>query len=542
MMANKQMKKLLAGYLRCFLWFGLVSLLAIFTVGVWQKTSAQSTLISATGDEVTESAGSATVTFTISQPQQQIIYSYTYRTEEDNAKEAADYLPKSGSLACEEYPCSVKVPVSIVPNSTVEPTEETFRVIAEAKLEGKIVEEAVAVVTIIDDDKKAPTPTPDPDSTPTPTPDPDPDTNPEPEDDPEPTTHPDEEPVPNNEVTPEPEDQSGSTTLQAEPIRKAFVRSLSAPNELPFDFATIGFSLLLALLLVLLVLFPADMFNSTLLANYEEISNWFRLEKIKKFTQKLHNLPTPITLGAFALVGAIINAQLSPDLGLDRGSLALVAGLFLTLLSVSVVYDVARSLYLKKRFGIKSKLSTQALGMGFGAVLVVISRLANFLPGYLYGIFTALAVRGKIKDEQDGEGLAFASIVLLLIGGAAWFLWIPVKAAASIENPEFIFLVLDSYLASMWIAGVAAIVFGLVPIRFFYGEPVKKWNRLAWAIIYFVGTALFIYTVLHPERGFYGRSDQVELWKVLALFAGFGSFSLLFWSYFRYRHLWRKTT
>jgi hypothetical protein len=538
MMANKQMKKLLAGYLRCFLWFGLVSLLAIFTVGFWQKTSAQ-TPISATGDSVSESAGRATVAFTISQRDN---YTYAYRTEAGSAKEVGDYLPQTGSWDCQEkYPCSINVKIQIVNNSTVEPIE-TFRVIAGPIVDGKIVDEAAAVVTIIDDDKKAPTPTPDPDSTPTPTPDPDPDTNPEPEDDPEPTTHPDEEPVPNNEVTPEPEDQSGSTTLQAEPIRKAFVRSLSAPNELPFDFATIGFSLLLALLLVLLVLFPADMFNSTLLANYEEISNWFRLEKIKKFTQKLHNLPTPITLGAFALVGAIINAQLSPDLGLDRGSLALVAGLFLTLLSVSVVYDVARSLYLKKRFGIKSKLSTQALGMGFGAVLVVISRLANFLPGYLYGIFTALAVRGKIKDEQDGEGLAFASIVLLLVGGAAWFLWIPVKAAASIENPEFIFLVLDSYLASMWIAGVAAIVFGLVPIRFFYGEPVKKWNRLAWAIIYFVGTALFIYTVLHPERGFYGRSDQVELWKVLALFVGFGSFSLLFWSYFRYRHLWRKTT
>ena len=90
-------------------------------------------------------------------------------------------------------------------------------------------------------------------------------------------------------------------------------------------------------------------------------------------------------------------------------------------------------------------------------------------------------------------------------------------------------------------AGLGAIVFGLAPIRFFYGDQVKKWSRTIWWLIYVVGMLLFVHTLLHPVRGFYGKTDGANLAKVLALFISFAVFSVLFWGYYRYRHLWRRS-
>ena len=50
---------------------------------------------------------------------------------------------------------------------------------------------------------------------------------------------------------------------------------------------------------------------------------------------------------------------------------------------------------------------------------------------------------------------------------------------------------------------------------------------------------VFVATIIHPEQGFYGSSKTTSAASVTGLFFGFGAASVLFWAYFRYRHLWR---
>jgi hypothetical protein len=315
-----------------------------------------------------------------------------------------------------------------------------------------------------------------------------------------------------------------------------------APGDVSFEVALMARSALLAAALVLLVAFPAELFNATLLANYEEISGWFGGASVGRARETLRRLPGGVVLAGFAAAGALLYSQLSPDFGLNRASLSLLLGMFVTLVVVSLIYDQARAWYLRRRFGVGSRLRAQLTGLLAGMVLVLFSRLANFLPGYVYGVFTALVfTRGNPDERQDGEGLTVASWVLLTVGVIAWFVWSPVRDAATEEGAAFGLLVLDAALASLWVAAVAAIVFGLAPIRFFYGEQVKAWNRPAWWALYGLGMLVFVHAVMDPDRGFYGRSDEGSLSAVLALFVAFGAFSTLFWAYFRYRHLWRRT-
>jgi hypothetical protein len=521
----------------------LVASLFVLSLASGAIVQGQSSVtVSSKNISVNESAGVATFTISLNRPltpNDGGMY-VGYQTQAGSATAGTDYVETSGSIVFEYNEANIhsrNVTVKVINDSDTEPPE-TFRLLLNG--DGPtVLRPGYWIATINANDSKAPPPAPTPAPAPTPTPTPAPAPTPlapTPIPAPTPTPTPDPSPSPTPAPAPLPPAPLQVTiNVPKGPQRSAFARSVSGPSEVSTTLKDIGVSALLALLLVLLIVFPADLFNSTLMANYKEIHTWFKFPRWHQFTSHFRRVPTHVSVLVFASIGALINSQLSPDFGLNRGSAALILGILCTLLTCSLVYDLARATYLKKRFNAPSKLRTHAHGLGISALMVVLSRLSHFLPGYLYGIFTGLVPMRKISDEQDGEGLTFASITFLLLALGGWLAWEPVKAAASVDGAGFDVLVLDAYLASLWVSALGAIVFGLIPLRYMYGEQVKKWSTPGWALIYGLGMALFVHTVLHPERGFYGRSDEVSFMSVLLLFGGFGLFSVAFWAYFRYR-------
>lgn len=347
----------------------------------------------------------------------------------------------------------------------------------------------------------------------------------------EPTEEPEQSPAPTPEETPTP------TPEEEKSVRSAMVASIASPDEIPLDPKLLFLSLIGAGFLVLLIVFPAELFNATVQGNYEEIMKWSLVHKVKNFYDRMNHLPALIVVTGFAILGAVINSFLSPDFGLNQPTLALILGMLIALFVITLVYDVTRKFYMKKRFGLTSKLRAHSLGLFTGSLLVAISRLSNFLPGYCYGLFTGLVYKEEPTQREDGEGLAISAIMLLAVAITAWFAWVPIKDAATSGDPSFGILVIDAAIATLWVSALTATVFGLMPLRFMYGEVVKKWNFGGWALIYITGVYLFVYTLLNPAIGIYGKSDKVSWIAVLSLFFGFGIFSFLFWGYFRYRHI-----
>jgi hypothetical protein len=270
-------------------------------------------------------------------------------------------------------------------------------------------------------------------------------------------------------------------------------------------------------------------------SNYEEISKWSLVHKTKAFYNWVNQLPSFIVIFIYAIIGALINSFLSPDWGFNTPTLALVFGMLIALFIITFVFDLARSIYMKRRFGHRTKLRAHSLGLFTGLLLVTVSRMANFLPGYCYGLVTGLVYKQNPSNREDGEGLAFGSVILLLIALVGWFTWIPIKESASAPDPSFLILTIDAAFATLWVSTLTAIVFGFMPMRFLYGEVLEKWKFSVWAIIYISGVFLFVYTLLNPAVGIYGKSDKVSWLAVLSLFIIFGVFSMLFWGYFRYR-------
>jgi hypothetical protein len=325
----------------------------------------------------------------------------------------------------------------------------------------------------------------------------------------------------------------------AGPTRSAFVRSVLDPTELKLSFSHVGQNLLLAALLVLLIAFPSELFNATVQEHYDEINGWVHRGRLAGLRRRLSQLPTPLVLAFFGAGGALLYSQLSPGFGFNKASLALLIGMFLAIAGASFIFDVTRASYIRRRFSVEGRLKAFPTGLALGALLVLLSRVVHFQPGYLYGLFTGLVFQTELSQKREGESMFAAGATLLGIGAAAWLLWIPVKHLATHHGASLGVLSLDAALSSLWIAAMCGIVFGLLPIRWLNGEKVFAWSRAGWALIYGVAMFVFIQTALLPKGGFIGSSKKGSLLSMLILFVSFGALSVLFWGYFRYRHVWQ---
>jgi hypothetical protein len=319
---------------------------------------------------------------------------------------------------------------------------------------------------------------------------------------------------------------------------RSILLSIAHPADLGLSARHLAQNVGITALLVLLLACPSALFDSTLLGNYDEISGWFRRTRGRavRAQERLARLPATVVLAGFSLCAAAIYGFLDPHFGPDRASAALFVGMAAALFLISATYDLARGYYMQRYLGERGRLVLYPVGLMIGALFVVMSRLAHFTPGYVFGIFTALTyTRREPSDEEAGRGIAVASLWLLALGALAWVASIPVADAAAKPDAGFLVLSLDSMLAILWVAGLQAIVFGLLPLRLMYGQQVWAWSRKAWAAIWLLGVFGFVYAFIHPAGGIYGTSPTASFGSVMLLFGAFALLSLAFWAYFRFR-------
>ena len=96
-------------------------------------------------------------------------------------------------------------------------------------------------------------------------------------------------------------------------------------------------------------------------------------------------------------------------------------------------------------------------------------------------------------------------------------------------------IIVASLLAGVVVAGIEGIVFALTPVRFLPGELVFRWQRARWYVLYGLGLLAFVLILMNPASGYVPQQSSVPFVVAVALFAGFGLASVLFWGYFRYR-------
>lgn len=293
-------------------------------------------------------------------------------------------------------------------------------------------------------------------------------------------------------------------------------------------------SLAITAALVLVIGFSAELFNSTLSENRDEIAGWFTRARpaIDRLSGLYRRLGPAVVVAAFLLLSGLFASLLDPGFPRAPYSGRLLAGTLVGILVVTVAVLLPLFCYVRIRHGEWGRLRPVSTGVLVALGGLVMSRLLRFQPGYIYGLTLAKVWWSPLTTKNYGHMHLACYTSLLLSSALAFAARFPLATALAAPDHSPFLDFLDIVLGVVIVAGVEAVAFALVPLRFLDGAGLMAWSRVAWAVLWGTGTFAFVHVILHPGLGFWREGSAV---MVLGLFLGFAAFSVAFWARFRFR-------
>jgi hypothetical protein len=323
------------------------------------------------------------------------------------------------------------------------------------------------------------------------------------------------------------------------PNRSTLADHLLSPTQIDLSAKNLGEGGLLALLLAALLYLPVTIFNKATEKNHETIKRWFarpRAWLLFLFGWIPFRKHPAITLTLGVLASAVLFSFIEPGFPTEEGALQYLVGMMLGFALVSFVFFSTWRLVLHR-------LEPEGTGewklyppfILLAAFLVVMARLAHFLPGVVLGTVAEYEPAKKLSVRTAGIRVAVTYGVLIILGLAAWFAWIPVEHAASKEGASSLTLILDSALAITFVSGLESVAFGLIPMKFLDGDDLFTWRKGVWATLWGAALLWFSVVIVHPALSTYGElSGTGAVWFVL-LFSTLMVLALTTWAFFRIR-------
>ncbi len=282
--------------------------------------------------------------------------------------------------------------------------------------------------------------------------------------------------------------------------------------------------------LILLLAFPAELFNKTYEENQHEIHGVFT-----RFGLRRYHLPPVIGLITFALIGTALTAWLALGEGSDGNPVAVAVGLLVAVPLVNFAWELPVELYSRRRSKIPGELRVLPTALLVGLLCALLSRGLKLHPAYLYGIFAGFtaARAGSLTKEHAGKAVLISAVILAVLGIGCWFAWGALASQAEGGHRTWPIVLLATAFFWVFILSAEALVFGLVPLDYLHGKALRRWRSRMWLVLQIVAAVFFVYVqVLHGETEHV--NDFHELIRPFIFFVLFGLLSFAFWRYFHW--------
>lgn len=323
--------------------------------------------------------------------------------------------------------------------------------------------------------------------------------------------------------------------LPADLHRSVVMTSLPKPGDVDLSPKSVAASMAGAIALILLVAFPGGLLDATLDEHYDEVRAWFGLRpKPDGPARELGRVLRILRLVVFLAVGGVAGAFLDSRFGLNESTLALALGLAVALGVVILGFELPGITYRRTRHREWGRLVFRPGALVLTAVLVGASRLLHLQPGYLFGLLGGLAFATELRQKAEGRLTIVSCLFILAVALGAWFLWVPVSAAASAPGANVWLLAAEAALGGIFVAGIEGLVVGLLPLREMDGSTLKTWNLVDWIVVYGIAGFLYVLIILRPAATA-GTDSSGQMGKVLIVAGIFAVFSIAFWAWFHFR-------
>ena len=325
---------------------------------------------------------------------------------------------------------------------------------------------------------------------------------------------------------------------------------VGGPDASSFDQDVLLTNLLLTVLLVFLFGLTAEIFNSTMDANRDEIQGWWPrlmrgpLRVLRPLTASGSGLER---LAAFGRVGRFIQVMivlaligliygfLSPDFGLNQQSVLLFVSLVVGVGAVTYFVEGSSTFVAARRYGAETSIRLFGTAVVVAIIAVIVSRSVTLEPGLVYGFIASAVIVAPVTlgKRDDATIVLVPAAGLLVISVAAWLLLGPIRLAAA--DGSWLPALAETILAMIVIAGLEGLFITMIPLRFMDGATVMAWSRVAWVLAFGVVTFLWWQLLLNQDRAYLAAFEHTNVQLVLATLGLFMLTTGGLWAYFRFR-------
>lgn len=279
----------------------------------------------------------------------------------------------------------------------------------------------------------------------------------------------------------------------------------------------------LALALLLLVAFPAELLTSTLSANTGRLGRWFvALERrTDQVTEWFTRVSRTRALAAAVLVGltSLIFGFVDPEFGFDPVSIRMTVSLAIGLFLITYVAAWIAGAIARRAWGVDTEVTLQPVALLFAVIGVVVARILEFSPGFLIGLVIGLDLISRVEPRVRARVVLLSTGVVVGVALAAWFAF-SALTALSTGQPGWVELLISDTLVATTAEGLTAALAALLPLGFLAGYDVFRYSKPLWGVSFLVTGTLFALIVLPTAAGETADVADVGFWMlVMAIFA-----------------------
>jgi hypothetical protein len=327
--------------------------------------------------------------------------------------------------------------------------------------------------------------------------------------------------------------------------KPGFSASVHSPSRLCFALGHLVINAVIAGSLGAIVAFPSQLFDSTLEQHYGELRAWWErrlrrpwrrvrgwvTERLRRDPPAPHWVATSWGLG----IAAALYVALDPGTASPHEAVALFLGMVVALSASTWLFTLPRRLWARTQHAITARAEPFFAALPIAVACVVLSRVAHFQPGYLYGAIAGLVFVRALPDDEEGPIASLTVGWTLAMALAAWLWRSNIHAEAAGSGASMRTLIADNALSAMVVAGIEGAVVRMLPIRVFDGSAIKRWNVRAWIALFLVTIFMFVTVLLNPDAEYVGHTNRDAVVWSYALFVAFGALSVGFWLVMRRR-------
>ncbi|MBX9472933.1 hypothetical protein [Microcella sp.] len=287
----------------------------------------------------------------------------------------------------------------------------------------------------------------------------------------------------------------------------------------------------LALAILLLVAFPAELLNSTLASNSRRLGRWYAAIEngVDRATEWFASVTRTRALAAALLVvlTSLIFGFVDPEYGFDPVSVRMTVSLAIGLFIVTYVSSWISGAIIRRVWSIETRVSLQPAALVFAVIGVVVARILEFSPGFLIGLVIGLDLVTRVGAPHRVRAILTNIGVIVGLAVASW-IGFSIMSAVMTGEPTVVGLLVSDALVATTAEGLTAALAALLPLGFLDGHEVFRRSKLLWAGSFAAVATVFSLIVLPTAAGETDDVANVGFWMLVMVI--FAAVTLTLWA------------